>query len=131
MAIQKGEIKGFTLIELSIVIIIIGFLIAGISTGTQLIREAKMHHIVNDFNNISIAFKTFKSVYGAAPGDITNATIIWPLASTADGDGNGLVDYGGPQDEETYVFQQLSLAGFIPGAYVGGPTAALGVDPRY
>ena len=55
------RIQGFTLVELSIVIIIIGFLIAGISAGNSLIKQAEISRAINDLQSIKMAVGQFKS----------------------------------------------------------------------
>ena len=62
--------QGFTLVELSIVIIIIGFLIAGISAGTSLIRQAGLSSVITDLTNYKMAVNMFKDKYGGLPGDL-------------------------------------------------------------
>jgi prepilin-type N-terminal cleavage/methylation domain-containing protein len=39
---MKNQSKAFSLIELSIVILIIGILIAGVTQGSRLVRESKI-----------------------------------------------------------------------------------------
>ncbi len=93
--------QGFTLVELSIVIII-GFLIAGIAAGQSLIKQAKLNSLIDSITEINTAIVTFKLTYGYLPGDFPNATAYWPSevclglfgsgAISCDGDGNGLID---------------------------------------
>jgi prepilin-type N-terminal cleavage/methylation domain-containing protein len=63
---------GFTLVELAIVMIIIGLLIAGVLKGQQLIGNAKVTAQVAQFKAIDAATSTFKDMYASLPGDITN-----------------------------------------------------------
>ena len=46
--------KGFTLIELSIVIILIGLITAGIIAGSSLIQRAKLRTVVSDINKLNV-----------------------------------------------------------------------------
>jgi len=62
---------GFTLVELSIVLIIIGLLIGGILVGQSLIDSAKINRFIKDVQSYDIATSTFKQKFKALPGDST------------------------------------------------------------
>ena len=114
---KKASNQGFTLVELSIVIIIIGFLIAGIAAGNSLIKQAAFSSIIREVGQFNIAVHTFKDRYGALPGDLTNARAYWPLLnSNTNGNGNGLIDTwaGG---ETINAWAHLSVAGLLQGSY--------------
>ena len=63
---------GFTLVEISIVMIIIGLLIGGTFGGMKLIENMQVNRTVQDIKAIESAALTFKDAYGRLPGDITN-----------------------------------------------------------
>lgn len=69
--------KGFTLVELSIVIVIIGFLAASISAANSLIKVSELNSVVNDLTTIKVAIRQFQQIYGALPGDMTNAYLYF------------------------------------------------------
>ena len=62
--------KAFSLIELSIVLIIIGLLVAGITGGQSLIESTKMRTIATEIRNYEQALNSFYSLKGYLPGDI-------------------------------------------------------------
>ena len=64
--------KAFSLIELSIVLIIIGLLVAGITNGQSLIESAKIRSIINEFRGYRYAVNTFYSLKGRLPADTNN-----------------------------------------------------------
>jgi len=67
--------KGFTLIELAIVLIIIGLILGMVFKGKQLIESAKVKHLAAQYNKILAAVNTFYERYGFYPGDgCTTAT---------------------------------------------------------
>ena len=66
--------RGFTLIELSIVIVIIGLIAGGILVGKDMIRAAEIRAIATELQHYRAAVKTFEATYDALPGDMTNAT---------------------------------------------------------
>lgn len=65
--------KGFTLVELAIVMIIIGLLIGGILKGTEMIENAKVSSTITQVRSYQAANLTFQDTYSATPGDMRNA----------------------------------------------------------
>lgn len=140
--------RGFSLVELSIVLVILGLLTGGILSGQSLIRAAEMRSVVSDFQRYQSAYYSFRDRYKAIPGDMTNATRFWGIAggtdgtgaacftvdsstlpdpkATCNGSGDGLIvtPTGGSsqvwQWGERYRFwQHLANAGLIEGSYSG------------
>ena len=65
--------KGFSLVELSIVLVILGLLIGGILTGQSLIRAAELRSVTTQYQGYVTAVNTFRDKYFALPGDMPNA----------------------------------------------------------
>ncbi|MCE9507925.1 MAG: prepilin-type N-terminal cleavage/methylation domain-containing protein [Alphaproteobacteria bacterium] len=61
--------KGFTLVELAIVLVIIGLLIGGILKGQELMTNARATATVVQFKAVEAAMNTFLDSRGALPGD--------------------------------------------------------------
>ncbi len=121
--IKRSE--GFTLVELSIVIIIIGFLIAGISAGQSLIKQAALTSTINDYGSYVTAVRSFEARYGYLPGDFPNASSYW--ATAVNGNGDGIIEpyLNAVQLAENFnAWNQLAFAGIIPGNYPPGAIAA-------
>ncbi|AEG31931.1 type II secretion system protein [Thiomicrospira cyclica] len=57
--------KGFSLIEIAIVLVIIGLLITGIMKGTELITNAKISTAATDVNNYSMALASYEQRFGS------------------------------------------------------------------
>lgn len=116
--------KGFTLVELAIVMIIIGLLIGGILKGQELITNARVSATVAQVKNIDAATTTFQDKYDGMPGDLALANTRLPaacgnaVACTA-GNGNGRVDTTtpgvAPGAENQQFFQHLNAADLIGG----------------
>jgi prepilin-type N-terminal cleavage/methylation domain-containing protein len=66
--------RGFSLVELSIVLVILGLLTGGILAGQSLIRAAELRSITTQFNQYVSATQSFRDKYMALPGDMPNAT---------------------------------------------------------
>lgn len=142
---------GFTLVEMSIVIVIIGLIIGGLMGTTSMLRNAKLTTMMNEGKYYINAFIQFQTRYGAPPGDFcrtatvcstqaaATTNLVWPTApdNASNGDGNGLIRTNTTcaagttadcfKNEQYYAFRHLALAGFIQGKYSGtGDTGGTG-----
>lgn len=104
--------SAFSLVELSIVLVILGLLTGGILTGQSLIRAAELRSVLVDFDKYRGAAMQFRNKYLYLPGDMPNANDFWP-ADIGNGNGDGKID-------ETGGWEMLSLAGLIEGSYQTG-----------
>ena len=87
---------GFTLIEMSIVLVIIGLIIGAVLVGQDLISAARVRAQISQIEKYQTAVNTFKGKYGYLPGDIPNAIAIqFGFAARGsflgEGDGNGTI----------------------------------------
>ena len=73
---------GFTLIELSIVLVIIGLVIGGVLVGQQLIHAAQIRQQAAQFESINAAVNTFRTKYNCLPGDCPDATKFFGALTT-------------------------------------------------
>jgi prepilin-type N-terminal cleavage/methylation domain-containing protein len=80
---EKTNYKsGFTLVELSIVLMIIGLLVSGILVGKDMIRAAELRSITSEKDQFQTAVNLFKNKYLGLPGDLSNATAFWGVMPT-------------------------------------------------
>jgi prepilin-type N-terminal cleavage/methylation domain-containing protein len=139
---------GFSLIELSIVLVILGLLTGGILAGKSLIRASELRAVTNEYTRYVTAAHSFRDKYFMLPGDINNATAFWGAldgndginsdcrgesssALTCNGDGDGLVCPTSAACSSTtyelYLFwKHLTNAGMIEGSYSGSAARSSG-----
>ena len=134
---------GFTLIELSIVLVIIGLVMGGLLAGKDMIRSADLRKVLIDEDRYKAAINTFRTKYVALPGDFTKATSLWGSAggtglgsdaacnsvdtttttNTCNGDGDGYINYSNNGYTRNAVWENftswkhLSNAGLIAGSF--------------
>ncbi|WP_152054195.1 type II secretion system protein [Tautonia marina] len=80
---------GFTLIELSIVLVIIGLVAGGVLLGRDLIEAAETRSIMSQLERYEVAVSTFRTKYNCLPGDCPIAT---QLGLGPNGNGNKGID---------------------------------------
>ena len=119
---MKQTQKGFTLVEIAIVLVIIGLLLGGILKGQEMITQAKIKNVVADFSGISAAYYGYQDRYRAIPGDDSNAATRWSTGTAAvAGNGNGVVlglynaACATATDESCQWWDHLRRAGFVAG----------------
>ncbi|MGB0719563.1 MAG: prepilin-type N-terminal cleavage/methylation domain-containing protein [Bdellovibrionales bacterium] len=137
----KRNQGGFTLLELSISLLIIGVLLGGILLGANLIDNARVVGSVKDMQDIQLAVRAFEDRYNARPGDFRRAVGSIPgcdaTTNCANGDGNGFIASTGADDhnwdskivgtpfeaEATQAWKHLALADMLSGIEPAAGTA--------
>lgn len=139
---------GFTLVEISVVMVIIALIVGGILVARELIRQAEVRSVTADTQKIQSAIYAFQKKYDYWPGDFPRAQTYWgthsegcpvstiinptPQSTTCNGDGNGKLNppagghvcttsiTGSSYEQEPYrLWQHLSNAEMYPGLYTG------------
>lgn len=129
--------RGFSLVELSIVLVILGLLVGGVLSGQSLIRASELRSVVSQYQRYYAATTAFRDKYFAFPGDMTTAATFWGAADgaggttaacattagtgtqTCNGNGDGFVALSTSSNENFRFWQHLANAGLIEGNYDG------------
>ena len=92
--LKNNQNKGFSLIELSIVLIIIGLLVAGVTGGASLIKSAELRAVMSDLRNYQTAINAYYTATGDLPAstgstemDFANSCSAWAALSN-----EGIID---------------------------------------
>lgn len=150
VAVIRLRTRGFSLVELSIVLVILGLLVGGVLSGQSLIRAAELRSVSSEYQRYYAAVQTFRDKYFALPGDMNNAVRFWGAQAggttdgtdatcaaltaaatgmaTCNGNGDGIIGVTNGGNYESFRFwQHLANAGLIEGTYSGvaGPGGAL------
>lgn len=121
---MTGHNKGFTLVELSIVLVIIGLVVAGVVFGRDLVENFKIGKLAAEFTEYEAAFNTFRLKYGEVPGDTNKASVFFDGAQN--GNANNLISGG----ESQLAIEHMGAAGLIDwgGGYTSGALIDVGVN---
>jgi prepilin-type N-terminal cleavage/methylation domain-containing protein len=109
----RASRRGFTLLEMSLVIAIIGLIIGSIVIGRDLFITARDRSVIKEIEQYKQAVQAFQTKYSALPGDMINPAQYWPSqiwSGNGNGDGIILWSHEGPE-----AWLQMQLAGFLPG----------------
>lgn len=137
--------RGFSLVEMTVVLVILGLLIGGILAGQQMQSNAKLRSVATQASEYIQAIGQFQSQYQALPGDMTTATRLWGRAdndptvtsncaagvigtavsaitagATCNGNGDSRIGLVAADYYEIFrAWQHLKNAGFVKGSYSG------------
>lgn len=126
--------SGFTLIELSIVLVIVGLITGGLLFGQDLIVAAQVRGQLTQLERLKAATRTFEAKYDCIPGDCADAerfNLGTSVGPGANGNGNGQI-FANPwvnggasaaqMQEHMNFWYHLAKAGLIEGSYKGHTT---------
>lgn len=129
---QKNS-NGFTLIEMSIVLVIIGLITGAIFAGSSLIELSKVQSVATDFRKIQTSLNIYQDKYGYLPGDHPNAYSYFDNTggssicgqnnntnSGCNGNGDGKFSRGtGMANEYLRSWVHLNLSNILPNSLTG------------
>jgi len=75
MKFSKSKQSGFSLVEIAIVLVIIGVLLAGVLKGQSMINNSRIKGLVNNMNAVSSAYNGYVDRYQNVPGTEARATV--------------------------------------------------------
>lgn len=139
MPVSASRTSGFTLLELSIVLVIIGLLAGGVLVGQDLIKAAELRATTAQYEKFKTALNVFNVKYNGMPGDLyyRNAQRFGFFSTGLDGtvglgDGNRVLEdpdqSQGVQSGEPLIFwRHLTDAALVEGRF--GATLNNGGDP--
>lgn len=119
---QQPLKNGFSLYEMSVVILILALIIAGVMGGQNILHQSRLQRVLIEWNEYLNAVNSFYDEYAQLPGDINNASTF--LNTSNNGNGNGIIE----SSERYFAWEHLSLAERIPGAAYNGTSDEPSLD---
>jgi prepilin-type N-terminal cleavage/methylation domain-containing protein len=118
--------SGFTLVEITIVLVIIGLLFGSVLWGQELVLNGRSKAVIIDLNELAVAVASYQDRYQAIPGDDAMAQTRWNLTAvpaavpSTPGDRNVDGAYNEPtavpEAESRLFWWHLRQAGFVRGS---------------
>jgi len=120
---MRKQTAGYTLTEMSVVLVIVGLIISGVLKGQTLIDEAKIRATIAEVSVHKVSIASFYAKYDAYPGDFSTASTYWSAVSN--GDGNGAIEFYNTSVYEGFrAWQHLMAARMTNGEYAGTATTS-------
>lgn len=141
-AVSRKNQQAFSLVEISIVIVIVGLITGAIFIGLSLERSTEIRNYARDLSTYEAALLTFKDKFSAVPGDMNDATNKWGAAggsgsdttcqntpssteATCNGNGDFIMGTSVVAMDETYrAWQHMKNAELLEGKFLGSTHGA-------
>lgn len=107
---ERNSESGISLIKVTGIIVIVSLILSGVALLTSINNEYHLRQVAFNVNRMKYSILSFKNIYGALPGDISNASFHWKNL-TKDGDGDGQIFH--INGEGLLVWQHLKLANLL------------------
>lgn len=132
MRFNSARRSAFSLIELSIVLIIIGLLIAGVTGGASLIKSSELRSVITESRTWSVSVNSFFNQFDNLPGDYSGT-----LGLPAGGDGDGRIEFSNAgaaaSDNSNFegrnAWRQLSITNILDSSVVYSTSNNTGAVP--
>jgi hypothetical protein len=130
-SLMKRQARGFSLLEVSIVLVFVGLLIGSILAAQELIAGARLRSLLQQQDGLKAAYYGFFNRYRALPGDYASATTnireISGNCNGGNGNGNGRIEAA--NNENTLAWEHLARAGFLNVIYTCAAAAGPASSP--
>jgi len=115
--LQRNAQRGFTLVEIAIVMVIIGLLLGGALKGQEMIENAKVKSLLRFHDEVKAAYYSYQDIYRAYPGDDKKANRFDDVSDAQVGTGDGVVTgnwrSSGAAAESVLMWRHLISAGLL------------------
>ena len=127
--------QGWTLLEIVLLVLIVGLILAGVVKGQEMITSAKVKRMAGQLDEIRASYLGFEDRFKALPGDFAEVDLAFECGgSCLRGNGDGRIRSdstplnGSQVHEDLLVWTHLSLSGFLKGDYRMVDGEALATD---
>jgi prepilin-type N-terminal cleavage/methylation domain-containing protein len=115
--------RGFTLVEMSVTMAAAGLLFAAVTTGQELVDQAKATKLINDVKTVEMQIQHYAELKGRMPGDCNADGLIDYLA-----DGTTRLDTGNATRAAAYSYSVLQATIPADGAVASAQTAGCALN---
>jgi prepilin-type N-terminal cleavage/methylation domain-containing protein len=115
----KRRQTGFTLVELSVVLVVVGLLFAAVVKGQEMVDVAKAQKLVQDLKNTESIVQKYALAKGRMPGDCDSDGVVdfaADVTTREDGLANGLGGNKARADKYNYTTTQPTYAATVTAA---------------